>query len=176
MADLKLYANNEADVDLQPITAGQMLFTTDLTHNKQYVDKDATTRVEIGGMDLITSLSAFSAQTVSTGKALDSFIMKQMTYEFLDVAVETTNFETYTPSGTVETDLTTAGYLQKAHIACTGVTADYLANVVFGAIEADSGNYASIAITEAGYVNIYAKAVPSSAITIPTIDCTYKGV
>ena len=176
MADLLLYGNTQTNVNAQPITAGQLLYTTDLTHNKQYLDKDGTTRVEIGGMDLITSTSAFSAQTVSTGKALDSFILKQMTYEFLDVVVATTDFETYTASGTVETDLTTAGYLQKAHIACTGVTSDYLANVVFGAVEADSGNYASVVTTEAGYVNIYAKAVPSSDITILTIDCTYKGV
>ena len=176
MADLLLYGNTQANVNAQPIIAGQLLYTTDLTHNKQYLDKDGTTRVEIGGMDLITSLSAFSAQTVSTGKALDSFILKQMTYEFLDVAVATTDFATYTATLTGEADLTTAGYLQKAHIACTGVTSDYLANVVFGAVEADSGNYASVVTTETGYVNIYAKAVPASAITIPTIDCTYKGV
>lgn len=176
MADLLLYGNTQTNVNAQPITAGQLLYTTDLTHNKQYLDKDDSTRVEIGGMDLITSTSEFSAQTVSTGKALDSFILKQMTYEFLDVAVATTDFTTYTATLTGEADLTTAGYLQKAHIACAGVTSDYLANVVFGAVEADSGNYASVVTTEAGYVNIYAKAVPSSAITIPTIDCTYKGV
>lgn len=176
MANLLLYGNTQSNVNAQPITAGQLLYTTDLTHNKQYLDKDASTRVEIGGMDLITSLSAFSAQTVSTDKALDSFILKQMTYEFLNVTVATTDFATYTATLTGEADLTTAGYLQKAHIACTGVTSDYLANVVFGAVEADNGNYASVVTTEAGYVNIYAKAVPSSAITIPTIDCTYKGV
>lgn len=176
MADLLLYGNTQTNVNAQPITAGQLLYTTDLTHNKQYLDKDGSTRVEIGGMDLITSLSDFSAQTVSTDKALDSFILKQMTYEFLDVAVATTDFATYTATLTGEADLTTAGYLQKAHIACTGVTSDYLANVVFGAVEADSGNYASVVTTEAGYVNIYAKTVPASAITIPTIDCTYKGV
>lgn len=176
MANLLLYGNDTTNVNAQPITAGQLLYTTDLTHNKQYLDKDASTRVEIGGMDLITSLSAFSAQTVSTGKALDSFILKQMTYEFLNVAVATTDFATYTATLTGEADLTTAGYLQKAHLACTGVTSDYLANVVLGAVEADSGNYASVVTTEAGYVNIYAKAVPSSAITILTIDCTYKGV
>ena len=72
--------------------------------------------------------------------------------------------------------MSTAGYDYKVHKALTGVTANHEANVVFGAIEADSGNYASIAITEAGYVNIYAKAVPSGTITIPTIDRTYKGV
>lgn len=113
---------------------------------------------------------------IGNGLTIASEVARLDKYTFTDTAIATTDFATYTPSGTVETDLSTAGYDYKVHKALTGVTANHEANVVFGAIEADSGNYASIAITEAGYVNIYAKKVPSSAITIPTIDCTYKGV
>lgn len=112
---------------------------------------------------------------IGNGLVIDSEIVRVDKYTFANVAVATTDFATYTASGTVETDLKTAGYDYKVHKALTGVTADHEANVVFGAIEADSGNYASVVTTEAGYVNIYAKSVPSSAITIPTIDCTYKG-
>jgi len=113
---------------------------------------------------------------IGNGLVIDSEIVRVDKYTFANVAVATTDFATYTASGTVETDLTTAGYVRKVHKALTGVTADHVASVVFGAVEADNGNYASVVTTEAGYVNIYAKAVPASAITIPTIDCTYKGV
>ena len=78
MADLLLYGNTQTNVNAQPITAGQLLYTTDLTHNKQYLDKDDTTRVEIGGMDLITSEVDFNAQTASTSHAVDSFILKEI--------------------------------------------------------------------------------------------------
>ena len=44
-----------------------------------------------------------------------------------------------------------------------------IANVVFAPLEADSGNYASVSDSYAGGVYIYAKAVPSGDITIPTI-------
>ena len=44
-----------------------------------------------------------------------------------------------------------------------------LSEVTFAPTEADSGNYAAVCLSGAGTVTIYAKAVPSATITIPTI-------
>ena len=60
-------------------------------------------------------------------------------------------------------------YPYRAAVACSGVTADMFAEVVFSPADATSGNFAPVCDTYAGGVYLYAKAVPDAAITIPTI-------
>ena len=88
------------------------------------------------------SASVKGGVKIGNGLVIDSEIVRVDKYTFANVAVATVDFATYTATLTGEADLATAGYDYKAHIASTGVTADHEANVVFGAIEADSGNYA----------------------------------
>lgn len=57
-------------------------------------------------------------------------------------------------------------YPYKADIAVTGITANDYPTVAFGQAEAVSGNYSPECDTSAGTLTIYAKAVPSAAITI----------
>ena len=64
-------------------------------------------------------------------------------------------------------DSTYSNYPYKCDITCTGITADSVVEVIFGMIEATSGNYAPICATSADTVTIYAKV--NTAITIPTI-------
>lgn len=71
--------------------------------------------------------------------------------------------------GDWDADTTYADYGYKAVISCAGVTSTMLSEVTFAPIEADSGDYAAICLSGAGTVTIYAKAVPSGTITIPTI-------
>lgn len=54
-------------------------------------------------------------------------------------------------------------------MACTGVTAAMFAEVVLSPADALSGNIAPVCQTYSGGVYLYAKAVPSAAVTIPTI-------
>ena len=63
-----------------------------------------------------------------------------------------------------------SGYPWAASIPCSGVTANHVADVVFNAAEATSGNFAPIAATGSGTVTIYAAEKPA-AITIPSIKC-----
>lgn len=63
-----------------------------------------------------------------------------------------------------------SGYPWAASIQCSGVTANHVADVVFNAAEATSGNFAPIAATGSGTVTIYAAEKPA-AITIPSIKC-----
>lgn len=87
-------------------------------------------------------------------------IFQQKTLYFSNKSVLTTDFVA---------DTTYAGYGYKAVITCTGVTSTMLSEVTFSTIDADSGNYASVCLAGTNTVTIYAKAIPSGTITIPTI-------
>lgn len=96
---------------------------------------------------------------------------------FLDSAGESNTllFQNKTVATTAwisDTTYQASGFLYKADIACEGVTADYLPNVIFNVADAMSGNFAPVSDTGAGVVTIYAISKPTAAITIPVIECT----
>lgn len=68
-------------------------------------------------------------------------------------------------------DSTYAAYPYAASIACPGVTASHVPEVVFGATEAASGNFAPVALSGSGTVKIYAATKPTAAITAQSITC-----
>lgn len=68
-------------------------------------------------------------------------------------------------------DSTYAAYPYAASIACPGVTASHVPEVVFGAAEAVSGNFAPVALSGSGTVKIYAATKPTAAITVQSITC-----
>lgn len=68
-------------------------------------------------------------------------------------------------------DSTYAAYPYAASIACPGVTASHVPEVVFGATEAASGNFAPVALSGSGTVKIYAATKPPAAITVQSITC-----
>ena len=51
------------------------------------------------------------------------------------------------------------------------MTASYVPEVVFGAVEAASGNFAPVALSGIGTVKIYATTKPTAAITVQSITC-----
>ena len=68
-------------------------------------------------------------------------------------------------------DSTYAAYPYAASIACHGVTASHVPEVVFGATVAASGNFAPVALSGSGTVKIYAATKPTAAITVQSITC-----
>ena len=68
-------------------------------------------------------------------------------------------------------DGTYAAYPYAASIASPGVTASHVPEVVFGATEAASGNFAPVALSGSGTVKIYAATKPTAAITVQSITC-----
>lgn len=68
-------------------------------------------------------------------------------------------------------DSTYAAYPFAASIHCSGVTASHVPEVVFGATEAASGNFAPVALSGSGTVKIYAATKPTAAITVQSITC-----
>lgn len=68
-------------------------------------------------------------------------------------------------------DSTYAAYPYAASIACPGVTVSHVPEVMFGATEAASGNFAPVALSGSGTVKIYAATKPTAAITVQSITC-----
>ena len=68
-------------------------------------------------------------------------------------------------------DSTYVAYPYAASIDCPGVTASHVPEVVFGATEAASGNFAPVALSGSGTVKIYAATKPTAAITVQSITC-----
>ena len=68
-------------------------------------------------------------------------------------------------------DSTYAAYPYAASIACPGVTASHVPEVVLGATEAASGNFAPVALSGSGTVKIYAATKPTAALTVQSITC-----
>ena len=68
-------------------------------------------------------------------------------------------------------DSTYAAYPYAVSITCPGVTASHVPEVVFGATEAASGNFAPVALSGSGTVKIYAATKPTAAITVQSITC-----
>lgn len=99
------------------------------------------------------------------GYIVDATLNKKQILTFTNKTVATsawTNVGTY------------ADYPYRAAISCTGVDTNYVPNVTFGVTECSSGLYAPVAISASNIVYIYANAIPSTAITIPTIQCIRK--
>ena len=84
---------------------------------------------------------------------------------FSNVSVAPTDFTTQTSNPTY------ADYPCVAALSLTGVVATMFAEVAFNVAAATSGNFAPVAITGEGTVSIYAKEIPASAFTIPSIIC-----
>ena len=65
------------------------------------------------------------------------------------------------------TDSTYDGYAYRCDVSCSGVTADYFAEVIFSPSDATSGNYAPVCETKNDIVSIWSSS--DDSITIPTI-------
>lgn len=68
-------------------------------------------------------------------------------------------------------DTTYADYPFRAAISCSGVTANHIPEVTLSAEDADSRNFAPVAVSAANLVYIYAVEKPTASITVPTIEC-----
>ena len=91
-------------------------------------------------------------------------------YDILTTKLHFTNMTVATSAWTADT--TYSGFSWKANIACNGVTANHVPNVIFDYNELISGNFCPFADSSSNTVTIYCKTKPTATITIPTIYCT----
>lgn len=106
--------------------------------------------------------------------ALLSSIKKQLSDLESGVAVELKKLvfhNVVVPVSAFAADSTYSDYGYRASVALDGVIQSMIPEVVFGASDAVSGDFAPVAESYDGGVYIYAGSPPQSAITIPTIIC-----
>ena len=85
------------------------------------------------------------------------------------------NMEISTDTWVEDTTYTDSGFVLKADITCEGVTEKHFVDVTLSVSDAVSGNYAPVASTGDGRITVYAKEIPTDAITIPSIKCVKGG-
>ncbi len=95
-------------------------------------------------------------------KAKENLAEAAELYKFANINVPTSSF--------VE-DATYSEYPYKADIILPQIGETLVPTVIFSLTDAESGNYAPVADSGAGYVRIWAKKAPEDTITIPTILC-----
>lgn len=113
--------------------------------------------------DITLDCSDIGAVPISrtiNGNALSANIVTRLI--FASVSVATSSWVS---------DSTYDDYDYKAVISLNDVTAAMIPDVVFDPDDATGGNFAPVALAGAGSVTIYAKEIPSAAITIPSIIC-----
>jgi hypothetical protein len=112
-------------------------------------------------LDIYNNGLAIATNTASINAlAVDSANLKSGTLIF-------TNTSVLVGAWTASTVYPGFGYA--ATFACTGVTSSSAVQVYFAPTEAMNGNYAPIATAGTNIVTIYAIAVPTATITIPTV-------
>lgn len=95
-------------------------------------------------------------------KAKENLAEAAELYKFVNVSVPTASFTA---------DTTYKEYPYKADIILPQIGTTLVPTVIFSLPDAESGNYAPVADSGAGYVRIWAKKAPEDMITIPTILC-----
>lgn len=113
----------------------------------------------IDGNNLKRAVDYIKDGTIVAGKA-------SKTSNGSNIQVELKSFTNVSANNWVS-DSTYSGYSYKCDLSCTGITSSSVVMVIFGATEADSGNYAPVCTTSTNKVTIYSKV--NTSITIPTI-------
>ena len=75
------------------------------------------------------------------------------------------------PSANFVDDTTYADFPFRAEVPLDGVLETMTPEVIFGVVDATSGNFAPVSETYTGGIYLYAESVPESDMTIPTILC-----
>ena len=122
--------------------------TSDLQNDSGFITSSGAPVQSVNGQTGAVSLTASSVGA------------EQSKLKFSNVSVASSAFVS---------DSTYAGWAYRASVSLSGVTASYVAEVVFGMSEATSGKFAPVCDTYSGGVYIYASEAPSSSIVIPTI-------
>lgn len=68
-----------------------------------------------------------------------------------------------------------AGYSYKAQITVSGATENDFAIVAFNQSDAVSGNFAPLSFSFEGYIEIWAKTIPTASVTIPVVTIIVNG-
>lgn len=130
---------------------------TSLTKVKSYVDGRVSA--------LAQSVSDVMEEANSSITALEADMTKKGNCEILTFTNKAVAVSAWA------NDTTYPDYPFRAAISCSGVTANHIPDVILSTKDADSHNFAAVAVSAANVVYIYAVEKPTASLTIPTIEC-----
>ena len=115
-----------------------------------------------------------SRHAVGGADALSGYEKERLT--FVDQSVTTSDWATYTASGTEETKIYNKGYTYKKSLSLTGVlsTMRAFANASIDRLDCGAAIYPTIMTYDGGII-LYADAEPGSAFVLLSVDC-FKAV
>lgn len=176
----KAHTHTAADVGALPEDVSDItdISTISGPEGSVIIDMSAGLTVSLDGADKIvvgqteiymgnTKIAGVKAPTAATDAANKQYVDSK-TLVFAGKTVAPSEWK-------LNAEYANEGYTQSALVVCAGVTADYVPSVAFGAGDALGGNFAPIAESRNGKVQIYAKEAPTATVTIPSIVCI-KGV
>lgn len=142
-------------------------------------DAHADTHKADGSDPLFLQTGNYGDKTVTSDKLADAAVVTSkianntVTRSKLAADVKVLSFANKMVDVSVwESDSTYMDFPYRASVACSGVTANHYAEVIFSPEDVMSGTFCPVTASYAGGVYVYASEIPSATVTIPTIVCT----
>lgn len=143
----------------------------------------------LGHFDTVAELQASAPQNVGDAYSVGAttpynlYIFDGLRNEWLnygqiraaDISSRYVENQVIAVSAWTQDDTSLAGYSYKAQIAVSGATGDDFPIVAFNQGDAVSGNFAPLAFSFDGYLEIWAKEKPTAAVTIPVATIIVNG-
>lgn len=143
----------------------------------------------LGHFDTVTELQASAPQnvgdaySVGTATPYNLYIFDGLRSEWLnygqiraaDISAQYVENQVIAVSAWTQDTASLAGYSYKAQITVSGATGDDFPIVAFNQSDAVSGNFAPLAFSFDGYLEIWAKTKPTAAVTIPIATIIVNG-
>lgn len=143
----------------------------------------------LGHFDTVAALQASAPQnvgdaySVGTTTPYNLYIFDGLRSEWLnygqiraaDISARYVENQVIAVSAWTQDDTSLAGYSYKAQITVSGATGNDFPIVAFNQGDAVSGNFAPLAFSFDGYLEIWAKEKPTAAVTIPVATIIVNG-
>lgn len=143
----------------------------------------------LGHFDTVAELQASAEQNVGDAYSVGAttpynlYIFDGLRSEWLnygqiraaDISAQYVENQVIAVSAWTQDDTSLAGYSYKAQITVSGATGDDFPIVAFNQGDALSGNFAPLAFSFDGYLEIWAKEKPTAAVTIPVATIIVNG-
>lgn len=143
----------------------------------------------LGHFDTLAELQASAAQNVgdaySVGESApyNLYIYDGLREEWkdygqiraADISTRYVENQVISTSAWTQDDSELAGYSYRAQISVSSATTNDFPIVVFNQSDAVSGNFAPLAFSFDGYLEIWAKEIPSASVTIPIVTIIVNG-
>lgn len=198
MADTEYFKSSLLAQQMEDTWTGTVRFNTDqnLSDSEKAQARENIGAVSFGSnlkilghFDTVTELQASAPQnvgdaySVGTATPYNLYIFDGLRNEWLDygqiraadISSRYVENQVIAVSAWTQDETALAGYSYKAQITVNGASGDDFPIVAFNQSDAVSGNFAPLAFSFDGYLEIWAKTKPTAAVTIPIATIIVNG-